>query len=63
MQQILRDTDGKTIGYIRDQGDMSRLFNRGGKLQGWFNKKTNVTFNAAGSIVARCNVLVSLLKN
>jgi len=42
---------------------MSRLFNRGGKLQGWFNKKTNVTFNAAGSIVARCNVLVSLLKN
>lgn len=51
------------IGTLREQGGSTRLFNKSGKLMGTYNPKTNITTDAGGVVVARCNVLVSLLKN
>jgi len=59
----LRDADGKLIGTLRQQAGNMRLFNKIGKLMGTYNPKTNITTDASGSVVARCNILVSLLKN
>lgn len=58
----LRDAGGKILGYIKEQGGMQRLYSRGGKVLGWYNPRGNTTHNADGKIIARCNILVSLLK-
>ena len=63
MQQVLKNAEGKPIGYIRDVGDMSRLFNANGKLQGFYNRKSGITCDPNGTVIARCNILVSLLRN
>lgn len=61
--KYLRDAKGKTIGILKQQGGMIRLFNRDGKLMGWYNTRTDSTYSASGSLVAQCNILVSLLNN
>lgn len=60
----LRNSDGKVIGQIRNQGGKIYLFNRNGKRMGWYDPKNNTTFDANGNVVARnSNILVALLKN
>lgn len=63
MTTYLRDADGKLIGSLRVQGTKTRLYNKNGKLMGWYDSTTNTTVDSKGSLVARCNILVSLLKN
>jgi len=62
MTEILRDKNGKVIGSIRESSGVMKLYTTGGKLLGSYNKGLNITYDAGGSIVAKCNLLVSLLK-
>lgn len=61
--EILRDKNGKVIGSIRGDSGTLKLFNVAGKVCGTYSKAANTTYDASGAVVAKCNLLVSLLKN
>jgi len=63
MQETLRDKNGKVLGSIRESGGIMKLYNVGGRFLGSFDKSSNITKDAGGTIVATAgNLLVSLLK-
>lgn len=61
--QILRNKDGMAIGYIRPLGANIYLYNARGVRQGYYNPTNNSTYTAQGALVARSNILATLLKN
>jgi hypothetical protein len=63
MQETLRDRNGKIIGTIRESGGTMKLYSVGGRMLGSYNKSSNITKNAGGTVIATAgNLLVSLLK-
>jgi hypothetical protein len=63
MAEILRNKDGKVIGKLVESGGVTKLYNSSGKFLGSYDSSANTTYDAAGAVVAKCNLLVSLLKN
>jgi YD repeat-containing protein len=63
MSETLRDKNSKVIGTLRTSGSTTTLYNAAGSKLGWFDASRNTTYNTAGSVVAKSNILVTLLKN
>lgn len=61
--ETLRDKNGRVIGTLRTSGDVTKLYNAGGRMMGYYDKSSNTTFDSGGAVIAKCNLLVSLLKN
>lgn len=60
MRIPIRDNRSRPIGYIDNN---SRLFDKtGGKLIATYNKSTNSTYNANGTLVGKGNLLLTKVK-
>lgn len=62
MTELIRDSKGKVIGKTSMQGRKTVLFDGTGKQLGYYDPSTKSTFTASGQLVARTNILMSLLK-
>ena len=63
MNQILRDRYGWIIAEIRTDGSKSRLLDRYGLLLGWYEARLDMTFDRYGTMIARGNLLTTLLSD
>ena len=60
MRTPIRDNRSRPIGYIDNN---SRLFDKtGGKLVATYNKSTNSTYDAKGTLVGKGNLLLTKVK-
>lgn len=63
-KMILRDDRGRMIGLVEiDPNGNKRLRNAKGVYQGRYDKASNITRDLKGAMVARGDVLTTLLKN
>ncbi|MFC5083581.1 hypothetical protein [Microvirga arabica] len=62
-REIVRDRAGKVLGWYESNGVSSRIDARdaSGRWLGYYDKKLNETRNAAGRLLAKGNVLPSLI--
>jgi hypothetical protein len=62
-REIVRDRAGKVLGWYEDNGVSGRINARdaSGRWLGYYDKKLNETRDAAGRLIARGNVLPSLV--
>lgn len=61
--QYLRDRNGKMIGQLKQNGDHLRLMDRNGIFLGYYNSKTDMTYDRNGKMVGRGNTVAALLVN
>lgn len=61
--QILKDKSGRVIGRIDEEGGKYVLKDRSGKRLGYYNPKTDKTFDKSGKSVGKGNLLDALLVN
>jgi hypothetical protein len=62
-REIVRDRAGKVLGWYEDNDVSGRINARdaSGRWAGYYDKKLNETRDAAGRLIARGNVLPSLI--
>jgi hypothetical protein len=60
--EYIRNSKGNIIGKMKKQGTKTYLEDAAGKRLGFYDPSNNSTFNAAGKLIARSNILLSLLK-
>ena len=63
MTQIaIKDKYGNLLGYIKDESDGRKsAFTRQGQLLGYYNPKDNTTKDRMGNLLARGDILSSLI--
>ena len=59
--QILRDKNGKKKGELREQGTWLRAYDDQGRYKGYYDTKTNKTYNANGSPIGMGNQAAVLI--
>ncbi len=58
---VLKDSSGKKIGEIKDQGSRQKAYDAQGRLLGTYDSKTNVTLDAHGRRLGTGNLLATLV--
>ena len=63
MAQVeIKNSLGNLLGYIKDQSDCRKMATtRQGSILGFYNPKTNLTQSRLGSILAKGDILSSLI--
>lgn len=59
--QELRDKSGRLLGKIREVNGKLEIRDHSGNLKGKYDPKTNETRNSSGNLVAKGNMLTTLL--
>ena len=59
--QILKDSNSRKIGELRENGVQTRAYDVNRKCHGWYDSKVNATYDANGKRIANSNVVSSLL--
>lgn len=63
MNTIIKDSRQRPIAHIRENGNVTSIYDKGGAiLLGTFNKACNSTYTAQGKLVGRGNLLQTLIK-
>lgn len=63
MNRIVRDNRQRPVAHIRDAGNTVQVFDRtGGKLQGYYAKGANTTYDATGRLVGKGDQLLRLVR-
>lgn len=63
MNTIIRDNRQRPIAHLRDGGNTVQVFDRtGGKLQGFYAKGANATYDARGRLVGKGDQLLRLVR-
>jgi hypothetical protein len=62
-REIVRDRAGRVLGWYEDNGVSGRInaLDASGRLAGYYDKKLNETRDAGGRLLAKGNVLPSLV--
>lgn len=60
--ETLRDVGGRVVGMLQKTGSTTKLMNAVGRVLGWYDTKTNKTFDVSGRVLGMGNILTSLLR-
>ena len=60
-RQELKDGSGRVLGWRRQSGCRIEDYDAGGGLKGWYEPRANETHDAGGRLVARCDMLTTLI--
>lgn len=63
MSNQLKGSRGELKGYTKQVGNRIHLYESNGRLLGWYDPKTNQTFNSSGQYVGGGNQLSFLFED
>ena len=61
--QNLFDRNNKLIGMVKTSGSWRQLFSRNAKLLGWYDIKTDITYDRNGKLIGHGDLTFTLIED